>query len=54
VVVHLDFGDVGALAGDVVNDRIGEAYIIRTHGGDDDLHEEGAWDWGLGKGAAVC
>ncbi len=38
VVVHLDFGNVGALPGDMVNDRIGQAGMIGTNGGDGDLH----------------
>ncbi len=37
VVVHLDFGNVGALAGDMVNDGIGQAGMIGTNGGDGDL-----------------
>ena len=38
VIVHLDFGDVGPLAGDVVHDRIGEAAVVGADGGDVDLH----------------
>ncbi len=38
MVVHLDFGDVGAQARDVVNDRIGQPTVVGADGGDDDLH----------------
>ena len=39
MVVHLDFGDVRALPGHIVNDRIGQAAIVGADGGDDDLHK---------------
>ena len=36
VVVHLDFGDVRALAGDVVDDGVHETDIVGADSGDDD------------------
>jgi hypothetical protein len=38
VVIHLDFVDVGPGSGHMMNDRVGQSVIIRTDGGDDDLH----------------
>jgi hypothetical protein len=35
------FGDVGAQSGHVVDDRIGQASVVGTNGGDDDLHGDG-------------
>ena len=40
VIVHLDLGDVCPGRRDVVNDRIGEAAVIRTNGREDYLHRE--------------
>ena len=38
VIVHLDLGDVRALAGHVMNDRIGQAAVVGADGGDVNLH----------------
>ena len=49
MVVHLDFGDVGPQAGHVMDDRIGQAAIVGSDGGDDDLHGKSEKSGGRGN-----
>ena len=37
-VVHLNFMDIRSGPGDVVNNRIGQTFMVRAHGCDGDLH----------------
>ncbi len=38
VIVHLDLGDVGPLTGHVMDDRVGQAAVVGSDGGNHDLH----------------
>ncbi len=48
VIVHLDLGDVRPLPRHVMNDRVGQAAIVGSDGGDGDLHGERMWKVGGG------
>ena len=44
MIVHLDLGDIGPLAGHMMNDRIGQSTMIGPNGGNDNLHGRvGRW-----------